>query len=720
MGLDMDLDLMGLSEPDSMKPSGLTGDNPNGYFTICDTCRTINIESLMAEVMFSKPKFSCDLCSPFGRDAGTFLCVFDDKDEEKCAAAANMGEYNAPPRPVALGYFNNEKTGPLIQFPFPYVFTRPGDPATRYGIPAVKELQEDLQPDLAAGFIRACMARDAAAVSHDRDDGPVNARRISQNPGRLIDVFPDGLKSHWSEGSPVRLVSSDSESWSGSSNPPDFIALSHCWGGTLTKDLITTSANLRSRLRGIPHGNLPPSFRDAVTITRALGVRYLWIDALCIIQDSKEDWAAESVKMASIYGNAFLTIAADSSPDSFGGILKKRVAPAADSPYSDEEDEEDPLASAGDNTSKFTEITSVLSTGEESTLLIYRPPPDLERPSALEDTILSTRGWTFQENILSPRTIHFTATQMVWESRGAFTTEDGLPFVRAFGEDEQVRSIMAGEAYSRDDLFQIWHTWLVEQNYSHRSFTKYEDRGIAVAGVARQIAEHTGARYLAGLWAHRLPIDLGWFRTSSSDLDPKPRGKSPRHPTWSWTSYDFPVAWKPAVPEIPAIRPGEVDDETKVYRSGIRMVDSMIIRDAELECLDGSDNPFGPITSGKLHITCDKGRCDLVRTTPWGDPCILLPSRDGSPLAAECKAIIDYDDSPGPLEYVILGTMQSVARREGIEVTLLLVKPSPDFTPGAQQPPVYTRVGVAHARGYQNEIAETWCSQSEEVDIILE
>ncbi|KAK8075093.1 hypothetical protein PG997_009756 [Apiospora hydei] len=87
----MDLDLMGLSEPDSMKPSGLTGDKPNGYFTICDTCRTLNIESLMAETMFSKPKFSCDLCSPFGRDAGTFLCVFDDENEKKCGAAANTG-----------------------------------------------------------------------------------------------------------------------------------------------------------------------------------------------------------------------------------------------------------------------------------------------------------------------------------------------------------------------------------------------------------------------------------------------------------------------------------------------------------------------------------------------------------------------------------------------------------------------------------------------------
>ncbi|KAK8000220.1 heterokaryon incompatibility protein-domain-containing protein [Apiospora arundinis] len=706
MSLNMELDLIGLSEPDSMKPSGLTGNGPSSrHFTICDTCRKMNIELLMKEVMFANPKFSCDLCSPFGRDEGTFVCVFEDGTQD---GGPNQGD--TPPRPVGLGYFNDKKTGTIVQFPFPYVFTRPGDPAaTKYGIPPVRHVQEDLHPDLAAGFIRACIERDI-------DDKPVQTTPISQQPGRLIDVFPDGVESHWSEESAVRLVSS-SECWPASDPFPDFIALSHCWGKTLTKDRTTNMANLQSRLQVIPHESLPPSFRDSVTITRALGVRYLWIDALCIIQDSGEDWAAESVKMASVYGNALLTIAADSSPDSFGGILKKRVVSnVGDGPEEEEDDEDDPLSSlsADNNVNRFIEITSVLSTGEESTLLIYRPPLELERPEALKGSILSTRGWTFQENILSTRTIHFTATQMVWESRGVFTTEDGLPFVRAFGEDEQVRSIMAGEAYTKDDLFQIWHTWIVEQNYSNRDFTKYKDRGIAIAGVARRLAAQTGARYLAGLWAHSLTTDLGWFRTSK--LDPKSRDNLPRQPTWSWISYDFAVAWRPVQPVVTAIRSDQVDDMAKKYMGGDCLVERMILHkyDVELECVDGSDNPFGPITSGKLRITCDKGKCDLVQQ-PWG-PCIMLPSGDDSPLG---KAIMDHDDSPGPLEYVILGSWQSVVR-EGIEVTLLLLKPSPDSTPGSQHPPVYRRVGVAHVQGYHNEIAETWCSQAKEVDIILE
>ncbi|KAK8061410.1 heterokaryon incompatibility protein-domain-containing protein [Apiospora phragmitis] len=519
----------------------------------------MNIESLMAKVMYyDKPKFSCDLCSSFGRDVGTFHCVFDG-NETKGGAAANKREDNTPPAPVALGYYNNARPEPMIRHPFPYVFTR--------------------QPGAAAGFIRGCMARDAAAAAaelHYNDNKPLKTTTpISQHPARLLDVFPDGVKSHWSERSPVRLVSSESESWSESTSSPH-------------------PQTFNSRLRGILHGILPPSFQDAVTITRPLGIRYLWVDALCIIQDSKEDWATESVKMASIYRHAFLTIAADNSPDRFGGIRRR----------------------GGLNC--FTEITNMLSTGEESTLLIYRPPLNLDRPSAPEDSILSTRGWTFQENILSPRTIHFTATQMVWESRGAFTTEDGLPFVREFGGD------------------------------------KLEVRSIGPV-AARRLAAQTGARYLAGLWAHILATDLGWYHTSY--LDPGPRHEPPRKPTWSWTSRDIPVAWKSAEPVFPAIRPDEVDDATRVYRSGIRLVESLVLQDVELECLDGSDNPFGPIISDKLHVTCSKGKCGLVQNTfPWGGRCVVLPSDGGSPLAAEHKAIMDYDDSPGPVEYVILAT----------------------------------------------------------------
>ncbi|KAK7914418.1 hypothetical protein PG985_012121 [Apiospora marii] len=674
-----DLDRLGLTGASGASAAKSTP-RTRGPLKTCDACSSMNAESLTARVEFAQHSNSCDLC-----DTGELVrlrCLFDDQ---------NGGGVAKKDAPVPLGWIKDAEEGPKSHYPFPYVFTWPGDPATRYGIPAVNSVPENIQPDAAAEFIRACMETDT--VVQGQADGPLDPP--TSQPGRLIDVFPDGVETHWSEKSPV-----SSGSWSGNA-APDYVALSHCWGGTLTKDLITTSGNLQSRLRSISHSSLPPSFQDAVTITRSLGIRYLWIDALCIIQDSAADWATESAKMASVYGDSYLTIAADSSSDSFGGILRKRMVP-------------DPLLPTNDN---FEEIDSVLSTGEPSTLLIYRPPLTLETPEALNDSKLSTRGWTFQENILAPRTIHFAATQMVWESRGDFTTEDGLPFVRAFREFKEVRSIVASsESYSQDDLFQVWHTWLVEQNYSRRRFTKYEDRGVAVAGVARRIAAQTGARYLAGLWAHRLAADLGWFRTS--ELDTKAQSKSPRHPTWSWTSYDFPVAWKPAEGVFPTIRPqmasSDVGDSDGIL---LNDADSLLLHDVELECLDGSNDPFGPITSCRLHIRCHKGKCNLVQM-PWGLSVVPL---GGDPASVDdggkAVAILDHEDSSrGPIEYLILSSTQSVVRA-GVEVTLLLVKPA--SASNLQQPPAYTRVGVAHVQSYYNQIAESWSSQTEEVDIVL-
>lgn len=93
-----------------------------------------------------------------------------------------------------------------------------------------------------------------------------------------------------------------------------YVTLSHCWGDTSTI-LTTTKDTIEQRRRNIPFSELPRTFQDAVQITRALGLRYLWIDSLCIIQDDKDDWQFESAKMAEIYLGSCLTIAATASVD---------------------------------------------------------------------------------------------------------------------------------------------------------------------------------------------------------------------------------------------------------------------------------------------------------------------------------------------------------------------------------------------------------------------
>ncbi|EER38572.1 conserved hypothetical protein [Histoplasma capsulatum H143] len=99
-----------------------------------------------------------------------------------------------------------------------------------------------------------------------------------------------------------------------------YICLSHCWG--LAQIITTTKSTLADRKRAIPWRSLSKTFRDAISLTRALGIKYIWIDSLCIIQDDARDWDVESSNMAAIYTNGHLTIAATMSANGAGGLFR--------------------------------------------------------------------------------------------------------------------------------------------------------------------------------------------------------------------------------------------------------------------------------------------------------------------------------------------------------------------------------------------------------------
>lgn len=101
-----------------------------------------------------------------------------------------------------------------------------------------------------------------------------------------------------------------------------YITLSYCWGSR--HPIKTTLENLRAHQERIPFRDLPLSFQDVVTICRRLDIQYLWIDSLCIIQDSQEDWATQSAMMADIYQGAYFTLALASGEDSHQPILSQR------------------------------------------------------------------------------------------------------------------------------------------------------------------------------------------------------------------------------------------------------------------------------------------------------------------------------------------------------------------------------------------------------------
>ena len=105
-----------------------------------------------------------------------------------------------------------------------------------------------------------------------------------------------------------------------------YLTLSHCWG-TRPHRKVLTQRKLASWMREIPRGEIMRTFRDAIDVTRALDVQYLWIDSLCIIQDSESDWLSESALMSNVYRFSYCNIAAAHASSDAMGIFMTRKPP---------------------------------------------------------------------------------------------------------------------------------------------------------------------------------------------------------------------------------------------------------------------------------------------------------------------------------------------------------------------------------------------------------
>jgi hypothetical protein len=237
-----------------------------------------------------------------------------------------------------------------------------------------------------------------------------------------------------------------------------YIALSHCWGSS--HRITTTQSTFEARKRGMSIAELPSTFQQAALIAKSLGVTYLWIDSLCIIQDSPSDWEYEASRMGDVYANSYLTIAASSSLDDSSGCFPSLEA--KDSPYVSPEAASMSLKVAanigpylvfrnnGDSPTYLTKgMFAVVNTktkredAKPSTLFFTRewmPASSKWTPriysigtfgspfDPLVKEPLNTRAWTLQERILAPRTIHFASDQMLWVCKKCVLTEDGCRF----------------------------------------------------------------------------------------------------------------------------------------------------------------------------------------------------------------------------------------------------------------------------------------------------
>ncbi|KAM0324923.1 hypothetical protein ACHAQA_007889 [Verticillium albo-atrum] len=320
-----------------------------------------------------------------------------------------------------------------------------------------------------------------------------------------------------------------------------YAALSHCWGGSTP--VRTTRDTLAAHLEALP-SPLPATFGDAIEVTLALGLRYLWIDSLCIIQDDTDDWRREASHMANIYENAVVTISADAATCSTDGFLSKSTRQTKDHAV---------VTYVIPDAAGGPDITGDVCVRERGTLGLLLPYHGLsgarsqgktdqvwtDEPDAPR-SVLSTRGWVFQERILAPRTLHFSEFEMAWECRSICTCECSATSYRPYVD----QSLLKGLLSNHDDMDYFRTLWRVEvvQEYSRMALTfPEEDRLVAMAGLATAVARlRPGDEYLAGLWRETLGEDLLWAMQpiqGSIRLAKRPAA------SWSWGAITGAVAY---------------------------------------------------------------------------------------------------------------------------------------------------------------------------------
>ncbi|TVY81122.1 hypothetical protein LSUE1_G005745 [Lachnellula suecica] len=357
-----------------------------------------------------------------------------------------------------------------------------------------------------------------------------------------------------------------------------YATLSHCWGTIPIIKLL--KSNLEELAEAIDLTTLPKTFLEAIEVTQTLGIRYLWIDSLCIIQDSAEDWKAESALMGDIYQHGMINIAAAVGPNAKAGCFADR---------------------------DLSLIQPRIVIDVQGSAHVIEHPKIWDY--SVSGNRLNSRAWVFQERMLSPRTIHFTARQLFWECHETEACErfpDGFPIQMSrrkyFHFDKNVPSIRTKPGYktlfSKDVVnnpvatMNPWSQMI--KTYSSCQLTYNSDKLVAISGMANKMQSVTDNSYVAGLWRESLPFDLLWWVTpESSSISVRP----PEYiaPTWSWASVTGSCDCEPST--IDGERQGE---DIKIE-----------ILEARLE-MENQSEPKGHLSGGYLKVRCCMKRCYFV------------------------------------------------------------------------------------------------------------
>ncbi|SCO58630.1 related to tol protein [Fusarium fujikuroi] len=300
----------------------------------------------------------------------------------------------------------------------------------------------------------------------------------------------------------------------------EYAALSYVWGGDHANFTKTTASNLDDMRRQLPWNKLSKTIQDAIIITRGLGLKYLWVDALCILQKEKindiqhmEDWSIEAARFASYYQNAVLTIAATGSESSSRGLFL-----------------ESPTLEFKPGPVVILQ-KSFWAGFRQSTIQPLYPDPISE----IRNSALLNRAWTAQERLLSERILHFGANCIFWECSGGYVSElhpdrwDPLHKTSEFFHFKNIHTFRTKE------LTELWYAFVI--GYSLKDISVGSDRLPALSGVATLVSTRCQQKYIAGIWESRVAEGLTWIAIRTSDIHTDGPIQSERVlPSWSWAS----------------------------------------------------------------------------------------------------------------------------------------------------------------------------------------
>lgn len=387
-----------------------------------------------------------------------------------------------------------------------------------------------------------------------------------------------------------------------------YAALSYCWGSI--GNLTTMSSNLDKRIAGIEWDEIPNLIQDVIRIVRRLEIRYLWVDALCIVQDDAADWRRESSKMGAIYAGAYLTIAADAATDTSCRLTSLRNSDLE--AYVDGQNSwrhgEEPLDDITRmRARKRIEVLAPVAVDGLPHSLCVREPWwhwDIVEDATLSASPLNMRGWVLQERLFSTRILHFAANEMIWECKASLNCEcEGILQAPApVRGEESLKALfeMAQAMISRNRITEFLPSWAtsgrvlqhqeffavwtrIVSAYSARKLTVEIDRLPAISGLARHFSHRR--TYLAGLWADDLP----WYLCWSVGRAPVYSRSMYSGPTWSWASTPEEIFWP---------------SWTHQARSRVQTLNA--------STAPMSFNEFGEVAWGKLRLRAPVGVAKII------------------------------------------------------------------------------------------------------------